>query len=675
MILSNKIEVEFERNAIDKDFDIFIVSKEKGNFFESNVMDIANQEFKALSVVYYFGNQWFVMFRKAEVDINKLKELVATEDPEAIINQVSVVDETSIYPNVLAQLLINMLSGPINKKLAYNNVSGRLYYIRPKFLKHFPKTFHVLYMRLTKEFYMSMEVTTFSRVMDVYGKIPDKKFIFDEKTNYFRKKLKGDVIPDSNCYVEKALSTKKKNKLDFLNFYSYEEFCDSKVGIYNEFVNDVKTDLADYIQIKNGGYESYNNYSFIEEGFENREYGLILSKRDFYIVDEIQSKESEQIVSRIQHELINHYSIQVSSENYKENSYVIRLIHNKDYYEKNGLQDQDLHQQIDTSVIVQHITFEDFKLEDKKASPALKKVLQELIIKGDICDHKFSIVNWEKDLKWNFVKADKNWDKESKKYYWIYYKMTIMPDGSFVLSDYDNRDFTEDDEWNEIDEALKKHNKWPTEVEGMVYCDYSNLNVILKTEQTTMPNFEKLAATLKMTNKENIVNIEIICIALEEYMTQSDNSKYVAAAEEMLEGLKLLGVLESKIGDVLPYLGIRSGFGKDFNRYLFQTTGMLLHPTPKDEEVRSEYFDAVLNIKYFEKDDKYYYFVGTADKKLNQSLHNACLLREVISLGDKLDMSELLKLMAVGFVRNGQYTVLPFPFKYLNEIIEANSNM
>lgn len=82
----------------------------------------------------------------------------------------------------------------------------------------------------------------------------------------------------------------------------------------------------------------------------------------------------------------------------------------------------------------------------------------------------------------------------------------------------------------------------------------------------------------------------------------------------------------------------------------------------------NEYFAAVLDIKYFEKNDKYYYFVGTAEKMLQQSIHNACLLREVISLGKKIDMQELLKLMAVEFVRNGQYTVLPFPFKYLSEI-------
>ena len=45
-------------------------------------------------------------------------------------------------------------------------------------------------------------------------------------------------------------------------------------------------------------------------------------------------------------------------------------------------------------------------------------------------------------------------------------------------------------------------------------------------------------------------------------------------------------------------------------------------------------------------------------------------MRKVISLGEELEYEEALPLMAVEFVRNSQYTVLPFPFKYLREDIE-----
>lgn len=666
MILSNKLEVEFNRMAIEKDFDVFMVSKEKGNFFESNVMDIASQEFKAMSVVYYFGNQWFALFKKSEVNVEGLKSVISTEDPDAIIHKVDIKDENSMYPNVLVQLLLNTLAGPKNEKFRYNNVSGRLYYIRPKFLKKYPKTFYVMYMRMTKDFYMSMEVTTFSKVSECrFGKIPNKKFVFDATSNYFRKKLKSDNIPDEECYVEKSIS-KKNNTEDFLNFHSYKEFCDSKVGIYNEFFQDVQSELSKYMAVRNGGFDEYENFEFADEGFENKEYGKLLSRKEICLIDEVQTEESNDKMRRVQEELKKYYGVSAGVGVIKENAYNIRLIHSKEYCEKN--QEEDLHQQSGGNMIFQHITLEDFKLESEKASPALKKVLQELIIKGDIADSKFSIVNWKMDSDWNFVKGDKNWDNENKKYYVFYTKMTIHPNGSFEIREYDNRDFTEVEEWNLVDEEFNKYNRWPNIVEGFVYTEYQDLNIILKTEQTTMPNFSKLGKALKTSNKENYVNTDLICAELEEYLKQSTDQKCIVGAEAMLDGMKEINASDMKIGDILSLLRIKTAFGKSFNRYLAQNTGILLHPTPTAQGVVDEYFAAVLDIKYFEKDDKYYYFVGTAEKMLQQSIHNACLLREVISLGKKMDMQEILKLMAVEFVRNGQYTVLPFPFKYLSEI-------
>ena len=62
------------------------------------------------------------------------------------------------------------------------------------------------------------------------------------------------------------------------------------------------------------------------------------------------------------------------------------------------------------------------------------------------------------------------------------------------------------------------------------------------------------------------------------------------------------------------------------------------------------------------------YYVG--DKSKKRSYPNACCMRKVISLGEHIEYEELLPLMTVEFVRNSQYTVLPFPYKYLREYIE-----
>lgn len=52
---------------------------------------------------------------------------------------------------------------------------------------------------------------------------------------------------------------------------------------------------------------------------------------------------------------------------------------------------------------------------------------------------------------------------------------------------------------------------------------------------------------------------------------------------------------------------------------------------------------------------------------------NAANIRELCTEGSgKVDIERVLPLMDVDFVRNGQLTVVPFPFKYLREYIRSH---
>lgn len=61
------------------------------------------------------------------------------------------------------------------------------------------------------------------------------------------------------------------------------------------------------------------------------------------------------------------------------------------------------------------------------------------------------------------------------------------------------------------------------------------------------------------------------------------------------------------------------------------------------------------------------YFVGDKREGLKTSLQNACIVRTIRSMKNEIEFETLMKLMAVEFVREERYTVLPFPFKYLKE--------
>ena len=120
---------------------------------------------------------------------------------------------------------------------------------------------------------------------------------------------------------------------------------------------------------------------------------------------------------------------------------------------------------------------------------------------------------------------------------------------------------------------------------------------------------------------------------------------------------------------------MRTGTASKFNRFFHEKYCIWIDGEPRKAEFDEIYqIDNLLNIKYEYNENDYLdgrafvYYVGDKSKKV--SYPNACCMRKVVSLGEKLEYEELLPLMAVEFVRNSQYTVLPFPFKYLREYIE-----
>lgn len=66
------------------------------------------------------------------------------------------------------------------------------------------------------------------------------------------------------------------------------------------------------------------------------------------------------------------------------------------------------------------------------------------------------------------------------------------------------------------------------------------------------------------------------------------------------------------------------------------------------------------------------YFVGTIGEGMRQNIQRAAVVRKVVGYNDAEEkFSQMLPMMNVDFVHNGQLTILPFPFKYLREYIKC----
>lgn len=109
---------------------------------------------------------------------------------------------------------------------------------------------------------------------------------------------------------------------------------------------------------------------------------------------------------------------------------------------------------------------------------------------------------------------------------------------------------------------------------------------------------------------------------------------------------------------------------------IFKIKNELLNGNTKirGKEKRDELMSSVLDIKTFKIDDEQYYFSGMIGNGMHWTINKAANIRKIESVGkSSLMFNKLLKLMNVTFVRNGQLTVIPFPFKYLREYINAKT--
>ena len=92
----------------------------------------------------------------------------------------------------------------------------------------------------------------------------------------------------------------------------------------------------------------------------------------------------------------------------------------------------------------------------------------------------------------------------------------------------------------------------------------------------------------------------------------------------------------------------------------------------RSKDSREEFLAGVTDIRVFEKNDKVYYYVGVIGDGMQSKVNHAANIRAIEPYKDSsIHTKEILPLMNVPFVRNGQLTVIPFPFKYLREWIAS----
>lgn len=688
-MLTNRINVTYNMENIDADFDIFRVEKSNKDYYKYNILDSAVYEFKAAAVQWTFGATALVLFRKGEVTEQQFKESIMKEYEDVKIQKIDLLDSEQCkcfqyQKRLLAQLLINSMRTPKHDAFRYSNLTGKLFYHDPAW-KCKDRFIRFLEIVIDPGMYLNLNHETFKRVEnESLG-----THVIDPKTGEFRKKLKSDT----NVTTYKKGSLKHNHfRVDNFDMTDYTHFCKSKMGVMEQFLKDVKENLSKYISIEFMEREDAREFdisNWEKAGISDSEYGELLKKKGVVIVDEIGTEKSKEIVNSLSVELLEHYGVEATIGDLTLESYNIRIIHNEEYYIENELPDP--HNNI-KGYIVQHMTEEaEHFTESSGSSPAVRKIVQELIIKGDVKEKFISIYDWKRldsGKSWTFILRERrkteygdntghvNFANIEVKNYFDYYRLQIDCDGKMNFDSFCDADNEVSEEWEKIccayDLVESKQFRVKNRIDGLFYSNINNIHAIIETREKTLPNITALMNMLRETDEKQKVQKGVLIQAMNDFeLAYQDYYENVELWKEKL--LEKEEMITKK--DVKKVLNMRTNVASLFNRFLHEKFGIWIFG-----EWRKEEFDAIyqignlLDIKYEYNDNDYddghtfVYYVGAKSKRI--SYPNACCMRKVVSLGDEIEYEELLPLMVVEFVRNNQYTVLPFPYKYLREYIK-----
>ena len=723
-IYTNNLDVKINRKNIDKDFVIYQIGT-TNSFFTTNVLDIASNEFKAFSVAYYRNTRWFALFIRGKDNLKEFATLVQAKDSSATINVVDIMSSdfesnNAIKDIELAQLLVNTLKN--NKTFTYNNVTGSLYY-KPDIVLD-TTSFELLKLRFFSPTEGSIALganfesfTEYKRLVEFKPKAK-KSYVFDRITGEFRKSLQSDFDfnkenpKDRYVFFSEGVITKKGKKRHlFLNFNTYQQYIMSKSGLIAQFFNDVKSTLSAYLTIEQFPILNYVAYNNPRPKYENTDYVAYLAakERGFSVVDTINSAESKELQTLIIEQLKTEYNITEINLERSKNNYVIEIIHDKDsgFYDSKKenssqflfpeLLNPDQHNLFTEEDIIQHVTIENFKLINPLSEPdenkrkkiirlnhdMMKNIIQELIIKGDIYDRCISIVNWSEPKEWNFACCGTGkWNNLKKCREYIDYRANIKIDGTLTLSTFDSTQFPEDEEWELIDKIFRFYNKKANlkfhPVECIIYNDISNVNVIYKTKQFTLPNLDKLSSDLALSDKSKEVPKSKINTLLESFEHETEElseaeKKEITNIRKNIENETSDNILLDSLLKEVRIQSIRRILDY-FEDQDSENPQFLLHARPKAGDNMYENFSSLLGLKIAKINGIYEYFVGKKKEALKYSLPCSCVIRSVtpwangeLNISGEVFLDEYAHMLTVEFVRNGQYTVIPFPMKYLRE--------
>ena len=490
MAITNHLNVSFNYKEIDNKYDFYIISTtDKYISNGAYVIDKPIDTLHAESVVFDNGRSLFIMFKKN--NISRIELVRVLEDEKITVKQI---ESSDIKDFILFKLFLYGINNFDSETLKFNNVTGKLFIVNPKWIAKNRKSFKALNINVDNELNIKAEATSFNSLSLFKNQkklIDYPKYSFANKNNALKRVLHFDS--DENVYIKKAINGKKA-EIEFLNL-NPEKIKFTKVFYIYEALKIVRNKYEHCLTFNLESIDATISINEIRDkefmakayaDFNTRETNLVS-----FVKENEYSQEFDDICNNFSNQLKSNVS---KSDLIKSNCNNIVYIHDEDYYKDNGYDDP--YKKIRRTDVIQCVTVEDSsdKLIDD-ANAIFETIIKELVIKNDIINKKeFTLDNWS---SYNFKN---NWifgkEKDNKHYFII-----VKPNGEFEFK-YKVNDFETFD--NDI---LDKCSEYLTDNAGkektVVADDKGNINIISRTIRFTLPSEDILTMDKISRGKES----------------------------------------------------------------------------------------------------------------------------------------------------------------------------
>lgn len=662
--------------------------------------------------MFQYGKFAYAMFKRTvDVDVYKLLNHIRKNQEFQNNTVVEVLPSAKVDVNKdciaeawLAQILLNSLSASKCRFLQYQycNLTGLLLLVRD-FDGKTKDVLDVAKITITSDFLLKVEIVRFRTKISILSELKkvnktgDKKRVtqlqnaldknpsyqFEPSNSSLRILVSSDGKPDSkSTYIQCGIEGKKAS-MKFLEFGSSDDFYKSRAGILHDVKRNIEKYLSKYITVdfSSREYEIDDTHT-INNLLMDKPHKIqtLIADQKIQIVDRINNEESCELINNLKELLYKQYitnedAITVGKRD-KDDAFNFRIIHDKSYYSHHDIKDE--YKPSDSKTKRQNITIESNR---ELSFAAVITTMKELIVKREIFTGKLNLFDWSQlkcEKIWRFGCAVDNKEyKEIEKFIF----MNLEPNGSFTFSEIDNSFLGGYQQYytyiEEIEKAKKNEYKTGLKLEGLVVSENGDINLIFRTNEMAIPNLSEIAKIINeietpLPEDKNTGNALAELIDKFSMQCMSKDSGKLSLLIDELQKVGDEEINKNSLNKIInATTAKKSTVSKELRNYFLNEHNIRLIFS-KGKDYREELFDAALDIKYFvNSKTEAYYFVGK--RGINKySFKDACYFRKIVAVnGSKLIFKELLPTMDVDFVRTGESTVIPFPFKYIREYLNS----